>query len=179
MKWHAAFEFMDRVCIRSGYRSEGRIPTNAEQAKRALENYLAANSSVQTTQGMTDVMAQTQAGVESMQPVPKDHWEFAPQANPSGCSLIRAGLTSHCGTSGHRASGRHRLQPHRPGSSAGAPTLHRGINRRRPPRRTKTVPKGILLPFAYRLSRTVRPGWGSSFPLDDDVRQSRNKANPA
>jgi hypothetical protein len=82
MEWHAAFEFMDRVCIRSGYRSEGRIPTNAEQAKRALENYLAANSSVQTTQGMTDVMAQTQAGVESMQPVPKDHWEFAPQANP-------------------------------------------------------------------------------------------------
>jgi hypothetical protein len=51
MEWHAAFEFMDRVCIRSGYRSEGRIPTNAEQAKRALENYLAANSSVQTTQG--------------------------------------------------------------------------------------------------------------------------------
>lgn len=83
MEWHAAFDFMDRLCARSGYRTEGRVPTNAEQTKRAMENYLAANSSVQSAPGMTDIMSQTQAGVKSMQKVPPDHWEYAPQVNPN------------------------------------------------------------------------------------------------
>ena len=83
MEWLAAFEWLDRICIVSGYRSEGRIPTNAEDVKRAFENYAAANYSPQSAPGMTDIMGQTQASVKSMQPVPSDHWEFAPQVNPN------------------------------------------------------------------------------------------------
>ena len=47
MEWLAAFEWMDCLCIRSGYRSEGRIPTLAEETKLAVENFLAASSPVQ------------------------------------------------------------------------------------------------------------------------------------
>ncbi len=51
---------MDKLCIRSGFRSEGRIPTNAEETKRALENYLHANASTQPQPGMAEIRSQEQ-----------------------------------------------------------------------------------------------------------------------
>jgi hypothetical protein len=54
-EWDAAFAWMDRLCARSGYRTEGRIPTRAEETKRAIENYLAADSSVQPAPNAMDL----------------------------------------------------------------------------------------------------------------------------
>lgn len=82
MEWLAAFDWMDRLCIRSGYRSEGRIPTLAEETKLAVENYLAASSSTQQAPSMGEIMSQTQAHAKSQRRVPPDHWEYAPQVNP-------------------------------------------------------------------------------------------------
>lgn len=81
-EWLAAFDWMDILCIRSGYRSEGRIPTLAEETKLAVENYLAASSSTQQAPSMGEIMAQGQAHAKSQRRVPSDHWEYAPQVNP-------------------------------------------------------------------------------------------------
>jgi hypothetical protein len=69
-EWDAAWQWMDTLCVKSGYRSEGRIPTNAEQAKQALENWMASNSSTQPAPSMVEIISQGQIHAANLQPQP-------------------------------------------------------------------------------------------------------------
>jgi hypothetical protein len=67
---------------RSGYRSEGRIPTNAEETKRALENYLHANASTQPQPGMAGVRSQEQLAVANAKQPPSGRAVFPSSIRP-------------------------------------------------------------------------------------------------
>jgi hypothetical protein len=82
-EWWVAFEWMDRLAIRSGWRSDGRIPTNAEQAKRALENWMASKDSGKPAPNMGEIRRMGELAAESSRPVRADYVEYRRQVKPS------------------------------------------------------------------------------------------------
>ena len=71
--WDAAWDFMDTVCLRSCYRTD-HLPTDAEQVRRSIDNYVAARQNAPSAPSGAEVMnldaLKMQEGL-----VPKDHVE--------------------------------------------------------------------------------------------------------
>lgn len=68
-EWPMALAELRELCLRSGYRTEGDLPTDAEQAARALEMSGMANAAdtpPAPAPNMVDVMAQTNVEVTNM-----------------------------------------------------------------------------------------------------------------